>query len=127
MAVPFVDGGRDMTGIDCWGLVRWVYRENLGVELPDYGEISATELRRIAREVTGAWDTDPWHMVLDPQRFDVVVMRLYSSNIVAHVGVMVDDTSLLHIERASGACIVPIRHPTVRDRIVGFRRHVSQL
>ena len=36
VGVPFLENGRDRNGWDCWGLVLAVYREQLGVELPDW-------------------------------------------------------------------------------------------
>lgn len=43
MGAPYLDGGRDESGIDCWGLVLWV-RRNLGLpELPSIGSTIRTD------------------------------------------------------------------------------------
>jgi cell wall-associated NlpC family hydrolase len=36
VGVPYVPNGRNRSGWDCWGLVLAVYRDRLGVELPDW-------------------------------------------------------------------------------------------
>lgn len=43
MEAPYLDGGRDESGIDCWGLVLWV-RRGLGLpELPSIGGTIRTD------------------------------------------------------------------------------------
>lgn len=43
MSAPYLDGGRDEKGIDCWGLVLWV-RSSLGLpELPSIGATIRTD------------------------------------------------------------------------------------
>src|SRR4029077_19729927 len=36
VGVPYRHNGRDRAGWDCWGLVLAVYRDMLGLELPDW-------------------------------------------------------------------------------------------
>lgn len=37
MSAPYVDGGRDGQGIDCWGIVLWVRKKLLLPDLPSIG------------------------------------------------------------------------------------------
>ena len=53
IGVPFEDGGRTLAGFDCWGAIWLAYAER-GIELPDSGEVSALDLRRVARAREGA-------------------------------------------------------------------------
>ncbi len=115
---PFGVGPGEVT---CWSLVRDVYRDRRGVTLPEYGEIDARDLVRIAAAMEAGAD-DGWAPVDPPRELDVVLMRGWRGRGVVHVGVMVDDRRLLHVEEASATVVVPLTHRSVARRIVGFRR-----
>ena len=103
----------------CWELVRKVYQDHRGIELPSYGEVSARDLVRVARKISeeqGAWDA-----VTEPQAFDVALMRGRSA--VWHVGVMTDPAHVMHTERASNAVRIRVDDMAMRGRIVGYRRY----
>ena len=121
IGIPFVDGGRTIKGLDCWGLFRLVYSEQFGIELPSYGEISAMDLLTVARAINGG--QEDWFVPPDPREFDAVALRLYSHGWIAHVGVLTDPKHVLHIEHNTDSVVVPINHHTVKHRIAGFRRH----
>jgi len=125
VGAPFVSCGRTVAGLDCWGLVRLIYAQELGMELPSYGEISAHDLVRVSREITDGKDGDVWADVAkaDLKAFDVVVMRYHGSRRIGHVGVLADATTMIHVEEASAAVVVPLAHFTIRERIACFRRH----
>jgi len=127
VGVPFRSQGRDARGCDCWGLVRLIYWLELQIELPLYGEISATDLIAVSNNITEGYQREQWHSVEQPHEFDVAVMRYYGKKQVGHVGVMVSQNELIHTERGFDAAIVPLTHMTIRNRIVGFRRHEEVL
>lgn len=125
VGLPFVDGGRGEGGLDCWGLVRAVYLDVLGVELPTYGEISARDLLRVARQMSAGKD-DGWVEPVCPEDTDVVLMRSAKSmGRVVHVGLVAGGAGVLHTEAATGCVLVPRRHVSVCGRIVGYRRRVA--
>lgn len=133
---------------ECWSLVREVYRDRLGVDLPEHGDLSAryvaaTEGLRSGtftpdqaaaarRAVMQAFDdgqaTESWIPVSRAQAFDVVLMggpHAHRARVM-HVGVAVDSVRVLHIEKATGSVVVPLAHPSVAGRIIGYRRHVTR-
>lgn len=125
VGLPFQDGGRGPHVYDCWGLVVRIYRDQLGVTLPSYGEISARDLVRIARAMEAGKD-DGWQEITSPQALDVVLMRSgRGGQCVVHVGVMVDTRRVLHVEEAAAAAVVPVAHFSVAGRIMGYRRLLS--
>lgn len=106
----------------CWALVRRVFADQRGIDLPDYGEISARDLLRVARAIGAAQAREPWVAVDVPQAYDVALMRGRAQ--VWHVGVMTDARHVLHTEAAIDAVRLPIDSLGLRGRITGFRRYV---
>lgn len=121
VGIPFVDGGRDPAGCDCWGLVSLIYREVLGLDLPAYDGISARDVARVTERIREDREAPPWLPVLGAaQPFDVLVMR----GRPLHVGVMVDAQHVLHVEAATAAVIVNVRQNfQVRHRRLSLHRH----
>jgi cell wall-associated NlpC family hydrolase len=123
IGLPFGEGPGEVT---CWSLVRRIYAEQLGIDLPEYGEIGARDLVRVAREMSHQKDRGPWHEPLRPGVHDVVLMRsARGGRAVCHVGIIADVARVLHAEEDTGSVLVPISHHTVRGRIVGYRRHAT--
>jgi len=122
------DGGRDMSGLDCWGLVRLVYARNLGIDLPEFSEIAPKDLRRIATAMIEGCDAGPWRAVTgDPRVYDVMVATSRAgARLPGHVGVMIDATRVLHVWRATNVCVMPLAHEFLRGRVLGVQRHISQ-
>lgn len=124
VGLPFGEGPFEVT---CWGLVVLVYRQELDIDLPSYGEIPARDLLRIAKAMkAGAEADDGWPVAPVPEAFDVVLMRGPTGGTsVVHVGVMIDGARMLHVEEASHAVIVPVKHWSVARRILGYRRRAA--
>ena len=122
VGTPFGESSGEVT---CWSLVCSVYRSMLGIDLPEYGEISARDLVRVARRMEEG-KNDGWLEVHEPEEFDVVMMRSGRGGAtVVHVGVMVSRTHMMHVELATATVVVPITHFSVSGRILGFRRKIK--
>lgn len=129
IGLRFVDGGRTRKGVDCWGLVRLVYASELSIELPEYGEISAMDLARVAQEIDAGKDGETWDAVEinELQEFDICVMKYLGLRRIGHVGIITRQKRVLHIEDGIDAMQVPLNHDSIKGRIACFRRHKSQL
>lgn len=127
IGIPFRSDGHGLTGCNCWGLVRLVLLEQCKIDVPAYAEVSADDLLAAARKFSARDET--WIAALNPRAFDVVLMSAMTSSaekvlrIPGHVGIMVSDRHLLHIWAATDAACVPLRHPGIRSKILGFYRH----
>lgn len=127
IGIPFADEGFGFSGSHCWGLVRLVLLTERRIDLPAYGEISASDLLSASRTMGAQSIAEPWLPVVGPRSvFDVVLMRSRPDGhglMLGHVGIMVDGENLLHIEKHTDSVCVPIEHPSVRHRLAATFRH----
>lgn len=80
-------GGNTRKGCDCWGLLRLVYADVFGVELPPY----ACDAKPETETGSGRW------VEVDNARikpFDFLLWR-YPTHL--HIGIAVDNKNFLHI------------------------------
>jgi hypothetical protein len=108
--------------------VRLVLAEQRRITVPDYAEIDAKDLLRVARTMGQDASADVWRRVDKPTAFDVVLMTAMTEEqrprrIVGHAGIMVTEKLLLHVWEATASVIMPVDHPRVRARVLGFYRH----
>lgn len=135
MSIPFQDGGRDSSGLDCWGWVRLAYEKEKGIRLESFTEVSTRDLIRIKQVMEERVLLPPW-IILGSEHddeicaFDVVVMsgtlqirdgKPYRAPV--HVGLMVDSVNMVHTERSVGMCRQRLDDPLVKPRILKICRH----
>lgn len=94
--LPFLDRGRTRDGLDCWGLVRLVYREQRGIALPDLGGEYLNTRDGDALAPLLQAQLPAWRPVA-PGEFAVPLFTLPDGRL--HVGVMVDAQHVLHATR----------------------------
>lgn len=127
--LPFKSGGRDFSGVDCWGLIYLAYKTERDIILPTYGDVGAYELIKVVREITKAVKSSPlWRPVseLSLCPFDVCVMAFVGERQVGHVGLMTSKNKVLHTEAGSNAVYISIDHPSIRERVIGFWRYYHE-
>jgi cell wall-associated NlpC family hydrolase len=123
VGVPWVDKGRDVTGADCWGLLRLVIRELRGVELPSYSDRYVTAVDRRALDALIGGEMTPWQEIPagDERALDAVLMR--EGRFLRHVGLVVEPGRLLHVSQGSTSVIERYRGGLLKMRVVGFFRY----
>lgn len=102
VGMPYKSMGRDENGIDCWGLVRFVLLKEKGLNLPAYNEDDSDG-------ATIAFHARKWPSVQikDAKEFDVaillrpVVINHRWVNKPNHIGIFVNEKSILHINEKS--------------------------
>ena len=123
MPIPFKERGRDHGGIDCYGLVYLISREQLGREVPSYAEAYSTCMDQreissmIQQETSSTWEPVEQHRV---QAGDLVVLRIAGHP--WHCGVMLDRVKFLHIERGANVCRDDVTSLRWAKRVDGFYR-----
>ena len=123
IGIPFVADGRDRSGCDCWGLVRMVYQNELGIDLPVHSgalaNTTAASLRRVAAVAAGEISRR-WERVTEPKAFDVALLRRGKIN--CHVGVVAGPGIMLHVEDGIDAALEHYDGAQWKEKIAGFFR-----
>ncbi|MBN8189557.1 C40 family peptidase [Salipiger thiooxidans] len=127
VGIPHLDLGRGRAGADCYGLLRLVYAELLGIDLPSFSGAytSCEEHAHLGALVAGEADAGPWRPVGEIRAYDALLFRVGRHD--CHVAVAVDRTRMLHVHARSSAVIVPRNDPMWRDRFAGAYRHEAML
>jgi len=117
--------GRGPSAYDCWGLVRDVMREGLGVTLPSYVEYADSVIggdgERVLMEkmqTLTCWESVP---IEEARPFDVIVLNIAGHP--NHVGVICMDKQFLHVERGGESQIERYKSRRWKSRIEGIYRY----
>ena len=123
LGIPFQEKGRTRTGLDCYGLVRLVFHEQLGIELPSYAEdyATTTDAVEIAALFQGELASQ-WHEIplAQAQLFDVVILRILGEPI--HFALVLDPPYFLHVFRGTDVTVERWDSLTWQKRLVGVVR-----
>lgn len=123
ISIPFLEHGRDHDGVDCWGLVRLVFKEQFGVDVESYDDeyISTCENEKLADIVErerGMW----WSVAPENVRCgDVVLLAI--TGYPCHVGIAVGDGMMLNARSGVGVALESYERPYWSRRLRGFYRH----
>jgi cell wall-associated NlpC family hydrolase len=123
---PFAKFGRGPDVFDCWGIVLDIYRQHLGLTLPEHDEIGPDNHRAVAQMMQQSLAHGPWLAVEPPRALDVMVARRdMHSRYPGHVGVMIDPARVLHVWEGRDVHVSRIGEASLRGLILGFYRHRS--
>ncbi len=123
IGVPFKEHGREINGLDCWGLVRIVLLEQFSIVLPCYSNCykstkSVPELSKLIEVESKKWQ----EIELGNEKLgDVIVLRMRGAPM--HVGLIIGDNSMLHVENYINSSIEKYKSSRWVNRIIGFYRY----
>lgn len=123
--IPFKECGRDENGCDCWGLARLIYRDKLGVDLPELLGYADTNERKT---ITDLYEKEHvrWKEIPlgEEKEFDIIIFR--TLGLPTHVGVAIGGGFMIHCERSIGTVISNYKREMLwKKRIVGVYRYES--
>ncbi|MCA0851303.1 C40 family peptidase [Salipiger thiooxidans] len=127
VGIPYADLGRTRQGADCYGLLRLVYAEALGIELASFSGAYGTcaEHAEIAALMADEAETGPWRPIEEIAPYDALLFRV--GRFDCHVAIAVDARRMLHAHARSSSVIVPRSDRAWRDRFAGAYRHEARL
>lgn len=86
IGLPYMHGGRDRAGVDCWGLVWLIYREQFSIDLPILAGMIESNLLEVCR-VIEIYKHD-WTQLDKP--VDGCLVTLSQTKHPHHVGIWAD-------------------------------------
>lgn len=122
--VPYVAGGRDWSGMDCFGLVE-LWHRHLGVEINDRGE-AETDPEGLA---AGYARKALWQQMSDPIDHCVIIMRAPFNGEVfkfGHCG-MYYNGYVYHTSKGTGFQCQNYTDRKIIKRVTDIRKHVCLL
>lgn len=125
VGIPFADLGRDFSGVDCYGLVRLIYRDELGIDLPSYvGTYACSDEQAEVAKLLGEAGADgPWRKsdrAIQP--FEILVFRQGRFN--SHLGIALGRGKMVHVQSADQVKIENFSQPRWRSRLAGHYHHI---
>jgi cell wall-associated NlpC family hydrolase len=115
IGIPYELHGREMDALDCWGLVRQVYKRELGFELPSYSANYEHTLDGDGFKISLETEMPSWQKVDRPIEFDVAWCRI--AGVECHCGVILESGRMLHSMLGNDSCIVKIDNPSWDRRV----------
>lgn len=126
IGVPFLWGGKDPKGWDCYYSTCWILDHHFGIKLPMYDGPPDEEEWQIVQGWGHLLRNERWQRVpqLSAQEGDVVESIFMRRS---HCGVMLDSTRMIHAAEELGTMIVDTTRRSWQQRITGYYRHVSRV
>ena len=94
IGIPFKLGGKDHKGIDCYGLVQFIYKREKGIFLPevDHGTYEGQVVDGVIKKIRGKFER-----IECPETLSIVTFSI-KRPYVHHVGVVLNDTNkFIHV------------------------------
>lgn len=120
VGIPYAEKGRDITGLDCYGLVRLIYKNEYKIDLPSFSaEYTADDNNRIQDLI--AQYKEGWESVDTPSAGDIVLFRIMG--VESHVGLVISPTHFIHVRENQDSAIESLSAHKWSKRIVGFFKY----
>jgi len=120
IGIPFLDKGRDTSGIDCWGLVRLVYKQEYNIDLPNFSTDYEAEDSERMRDLLAQYK-EGWEKIDAPTEGCIVLFNILG--IESHMGIAISTTHFLHARDRYDSAIESFESVSWRNRITGFYKY----
>jgi len=121
VGIPYQDNGRTEAGLDCWGLVRLVYKREYGIELPSFDTQYLGSRDVDATSELLAQNRENWQPDLSRTIGSVVLFRVLGRE--SHVGIYIGNNKFLHARENHSSVIESLNSSMWKDRVVGFFKY----
>jgi cell wall-associated NlpC family hydrolase len=105
IGIPYVHKGRTLEGLDCWGLVKLIYKDR-GFELRDLDDYEM-EGHLKGKNYFNPYENDEWSKSSIARPYDVALF-VNTMGVAYHAGVVTPDHRLIHTAKNTGVVIVDL-------------------
>jgi len=120
IGIPFLDKGRDTNGIDCWGLVRLVYKQEYNIDLPNFSTNYEADDAEQMRDLLAQYK-EGWEKIDTPTEGCIVLFNILG--VESHMGIAVSSTHFLHARDRYDSAIESFESVGWKNRITGFYKY----
>lgn len=120
VGIPFVSGGRDAKGCDCYGLVRLILQAEYGYDLPvllgDYGNaLNTAETKKLFMQNVPVLCGEK---INAPEEKAVALIRM--SGRLCHIGLYAGDGFIIHARYRTGTVLERLSSPSLSGHVEGW-------
>lgn len=124
---PYKNLARGPDSFDCWGLVYYIYKKYLNIELPDYKNYEHKWYKN-GKDVLNQQITkfnDLWHEVKLSQanRYDILTFTHGKNGIVNHCGLYLENKKFIHCYTKCPVVIDRLTRPYWNNRLNSIMRY----
>lgn len=122
--IPYKLGGRDSSGMDCWGLLVIAYVKLFSIELPSYADTvwAVSKSGLTSEDIKQHIACGEIFSCVDIPRYgDMVLLNIMGNPV--HIGMMLNDKIMIHTSNSTGIATEDIRGVKWKRRVQGFYRH----
>lgn len=102
---PWKAGARGPDSFDCWGLLAWVYKSRLGLDLPLMAELDPKNLQAVSSAFVAI--SRGWQELKRPR--DLCAVAMSQNKAIHHVGIWIEsEKGVLHAMEKSCVIFQPL-------------------
>jgi len=116
IGIPYKTHGRNLKGVDCWGLIVLLYDAELNIKLPsfveEYKSVKDDSLKDLVET-----EKNKWNKIDELNEYNVVLFRAEPY----HIGLLIDDKgNMIHSAHGKDSCIENIFNTNWKNKIEGI-------
>ena len=130
IGIPFKHRGRDFNGIDCFGLLCLIFKEERNIIIPDFLDVIYErnwykEGQNHILNNIGTVDGTFWDVIKKKpyKMYDGLLFFLTSKNIANHIGIYINDNKFIHVAERFETTIDRLDDPFWQSKLYGVMRY----
>lgn len=120
LGIPYKNKGRNIKGLDCYGLLYLFYKVELDILIPSFDDKYNTSIDKPSIDKAIKSFSSDWIEVNKPRKHDGVVFTIGGYD--THIGIMIDQEHFMHILENTEVTIESINSLVWNRRNKTFRR-----